>query len=268
LKKTKKEEAAQTVRFRLPWVPSYNTYYRSVAMGKSVRVLISEKGRKFREDALVAMRGVPALPDSARLALTLKLCAPDRRERDLSNHIKALEDAITHAGIWIDDEQVDKIVVERGSTGRPGHADVEIRVLKEGEDLREQNATPALLSFFLPWPPTTNTYYRSVVFGKRVRVLMSKRGRRFREDALAAMRGIQALPDVARIELTVTLCAPDRRKRDISNHIKALEDAITHAALWLDDSQIDRLVLTRGATGKPGHAHTEIRIIPQQGALK
>lgn len=41
---------------------------------------------------------------------------------------------------------------------------------------------------------------------------------------------------------------PDRRRRDLDNILKALFDALTHAGLWLDDSQIDFISISRGRT--------------------
>lgn len=49
----------------------------------------------------------------------------------------------------------------------------------------------------------------------------------------------------SRLEVEVDIYPPDKRKRDLSNVIKVVEDACTKAGLWQDDSQIDRLVLQR-----------------------
>jgi crossover junction endodeoxyribonuclease RusA len=42
-----------------------------------------------------------------------------------------------------------------------------------------------------------------------------------------------------RLEMRVTFYFADRRRADVSNRLKALEDALTHAGAYLDDSQID-----------------------------
>jgi crossover junction endodeoxyribonuclease RusA len=39
---------------------------------------------------------------------------PDARRRDIDNYNKALFDALTHAGIWEDDSQVKRMLVEWG----------------------------------------------------------------------------------------------------------------------------------------------------------
>lgn len=52
---------------------------------------------------------------------------PDRRRRDIDNLLKACFDSITHAGIWQDDSQVDRIEIERGDIISGGALMIEIR---------------------------------------------------------------------------------------------------------------------------------------------
>lgn len=42
------------------------------------------------------------------------------------------------------------------------------------------------------------------------------------------------------IAMTMELYPPDRRRRDVDNYSKTVLDALTHARLWRDDSQIKR----------------------------
>jgi crossover junction endodeoxyribonuclease RusA len=44
----------------------------------------------------------------------------------------------------------------------------------------------------------------------------------------------------------VELRPPTRAKRDLDNYLKALFDSLTHAEVWVDDSQIDELTVRRG----------------------
>ena len=44
------------------------------------------------------------------------------------------------------------------------------------------------------------------------------------------------------VVLEMTLFPPDRRKRDIDNTFKSLLDALTHAKVWNDDSQVKKIV--------------------------
>jgi crossover junction endodeoxyribonuclease RusA len=39
----------------------------------------------------------------------MQLIPPNLRKYDIDNRCKALNDALTHAGIWNDDEQIDRL---------------------------------------------------------------------------------------------------------------------------------------------------------------
>lgn len=108
--------------------------------------------------------------------------------------------------------------------------------------------------FTLPWPPSTNRIWRNVVSRGKPQTLLSVEGRKFR--ALAAQHCLVARVAGKRLtgRLAVELVAmpPDRRARDLDNVLKATLDALTHAGVWVDDSQIDRLVVTRGEVMKEG----------------
>lgn len=99
----------------------------------------------------------------------------------------------------------------------------------------------------LPWPPTLNTYWRSVVMGKGVRVLVSDKGRRYRTEVSKACM-IQKAPRriAGRLAVRIYAEAPDVRARDLDNLPKGLLDSLTNANLWEDDSQIDDLRIVRG----------------------
>ncbi len=114
-----------------------------------------------------------------------------------------------------------------------------------------------MITLTLPWPPSTNTVWRNV----SGRVLLSRKGRQFRRDVGDSVgRQYMGLPLEGRLAVTVTLLPPDRRKRDIDNHGgKALLDALTHAQVWLDDEQIDRLTIVRGDNAKGGGCRVEIK---------
>lgn len=125
------------VTFRLPFGPSVNRYWRHAILptgGRmSVRVLISKEGRKYRDDVvrLIRERYGVLTPLRCRLSVTIRLCPPDRMARDIDNYQKATLDALTHAGVWVDDRQIDRLVIERGPVVPGGHADVTIRALPD-----------------------------------------------------------------------------------------------------------------------------------------
>lgn len=98
------------------------------------RVLISAKGREYR-GAIAAADGPRVTRfGQARVAVEVTLCPPDRRRRDLDNHMKGLLDGLTFAGVWADDEQVDSLTILRGPVVPGGSAIVTIHALPAGHD--------------------------------------------------------------------------------------------------------------------------------------
>jgi crossover junction endodeoxyribonuclease RusA len=55
----------------------------------------------------------------------------------------------------------------------------------------------------------------------------------------------------------------DRRKQDLSNRIKVLEDALVQAGLMDDDSQINEIVVKRGEIIKGGLCLVKIVALEQ-----
>lgn len=116
----------------------------------------------------------------------------------------------------------------------------------------------------LPFPPSINTYWRHIAKGKLAgRVLLSEKGREYRTEATGAMLSqLGRMPKLAgRLAVTLAVNPPDRRRRDLDNMPKALLDALTHAQVILDDSQIDDLHIVRGAPTPGGCVVVSIRVI-------
>lgn len=77
-----------------------------------------------------------------------------------------------------------------------------------------------------------------------MRVLLSKEGRQYRQRAIDASRGCPGF-GLASLRVSITAYPPDRRRRDLDNVLKAALDAMTHACLWVDDSQIADLRISK-----------------------
>ena len=107
----------------------------------------------------------------------------------------------------------------------------------------------------LPFPPTVNTYWRSV----GGRVLISEKGREYRQ-AVAELAAEQRWPKYGDSRLSVSIEAwmPDKRRRDLDNLLKSLLDSLTHAGVWDDDSQIDGIAIWR-APAIGGMVKVEVR---------
>ena len=106
----------------------------------------------------------------------------------------------------------------------------------------------------LPYPPSVNHYWRRV--GSRT--LISREGRRYHTDVCAALAAGRAAPLTGRLAVCVTIFPPDRRRRDLDNAMKALLDALAHAGVYEDDSQIDDLRVIRGEVEPGGRAIVEL----------
>ena len=104
----------------------------------------------------------------------------------------------------------------------------------------------------LPWPPSVNTYWRSVPIktrrGRTNRVMISRRGREYRKAVAKIVQEARLTRQLrgelaGNLDVALWLAPPDKRGRDIDNYQKALFDALTHAGVWADDSQIKRLAV-------------------------
>ncbi|WP_194205795.1 RusA family crossover junction endodeoxyribonuclease [Superficieibacter sp. 1612_C1] len=114
----------------LPFPPSVNTYWRAPNKGPlKGRHLISAKGREYQSAACAAiikqLRRLPK-PTTADVAVEIIFYPPDARRRDLDNYNKALFDALTHAGVWKDDSQVKRMLVEWGPVVPKGKVEITI----------------------------------------------------------------------------------------------------------------------------------------------
>lgn len=92
----------------------------------------------------------------------------------------------------------------------------------------------------LPWPPSVNTYWRTF----RGRMLISAHGRDYRARAVAAAIAAERFGH-AQVAVRIEAWVPDNRRRDVDNLLKAPLDALAHAGVYEDDSQIVELSIRR-----------------------
>ncbi len=99
----------------------------------------------------------------------------------------------------------------------------------------------------LPFPPSVNKMYRY----SRSHVSLTKRAKQFRSDVcllvLDKCNRIDApLPIVGEVEVEIIAKFPIDRSGDIDNLLKATLDALQAAKVFCNDSQVGRLLITRG----------------------
>ena len=111
----------------------------------------------------------------------------------------------------------------------------------------------------MPWPPSVNAWKNPF----RNRMILSKRGREYRVDALVALKelGIDKELVSSRLSVSLVLNPPTLRKYDIDNFCKSLFDALTVGEFWLDDEQVDRLIVTKGVKTKGGNIQIKVEVI-------
>lgn len=116
-----------------------------------------------------------------------------------------------------------------------------------------------IYEFEMPWPPSVNGYWRAF----RNRQIISKRGREYRKDSLLLLDslGLSNENIESRLSVSVTLNPPTLRKYDVDNFTKAAFDALSVANFWLDDEQVDRLVVTKGEKTKGGNIKIKVTVL-------
>ena len=111
-----------------------------------------------------------------------------------------------------------------------------------------------MIKLKLPYPPSVNHYWGQVGSKK----FLGKKGKEFREAVfLCSLNARQGVLN-GRLEVKVYLYPPDKRKRDIDNVLKSLLDAMEHASIYENDSQIDKLCITRMEVAAGGYCEVTI----------
>lgn len=72
------------------------------------------------------------------------------------------------------------------------------------------------------------------------RRILSKKGRDYHKSVVESCKQQigKAAAMIGRVRVIMLMFPPDKRRRDISNHVKAVEDGLTQAGIWKDDAQI------------------------------
>ncbi|WP_166506515.1 RusA family crossover junction endodeoxyribonuclease [Sodalis glossinidius] len=111
----------------LPFPPSVNHYWYH-AKG---RHFIKEKGIQYRRSVMAEIMLLRlAVRFSGQIRVRVVANPPDRRKRDLDNLLKAPLDALQHAGVYEDDNQIIDLHIIRGEKVQGGKLDITLTLLE------------------------------------------------------------------------------------------------------------------------------------------
>lgn len=111
--------------------------YRAVPRGKKASIVLSEEARDYQSRAAAALpTGRVAPPLTGRLLVWMTLHPPlnmGKRKWDIANREKLMIDCLTHQRVWLDDSQIDGMVILRGEPVGAGRVDIVIHRFDQGE---------------------------------------------------------------------------------------------------------------------------------------
>lgn len=93
----------------------------------------------------------------------------------------------------------------------------------------------------LPWPPSTNQYWRR----SGCRMHISPQARKYIDLVCALSFSIKKTTLKNRVSLNIQAFPPDKRIRDLDNLLKVFIDALVKANFLLNDGQIDCIHIER-----------------------
>jgi crossover junction endodeoxyribonuclease RusA len=103
-----------------------------------------------------------------------------------------------------------------------------------------------------------NTYWRQ---DRRYgRTYISHQGMEFRKNVIALVRLLRVRPLAGPLRVLLVAHPPDHRRRDIDNIQKPTLDALQHAGVYGDDSQIVDLRSIKGSVIRGGRLLADISI--------
>jgi crossover junction endodeoxyribonuclease RusA len=116
----------------LPYPPTVNHYYGQTKSGSR---FIKPKGKAFRDEVIVRFIQQRNLARTmiGKLSVTIEAYPPDNRKRDLDNINKALLDALEHARVYENDNQIIELISRKHPAVANGKVIVTIKEQFNGD---------------------------------------------------------------------------------------------------------------------------------------
>lgn len=111
----------------LPYPPSGNHMWKHTRAG--THYLTDTAKRYYADVAEVFLLSHQKGVLTGKLHVEIDVYPPDRRRRDLDNLCKTLFDGCTKAGVWEDDSQIHKLVVEKMDVVKDGRVSVRVTTI-------------------------------------------------------------------------------------------------------------------------------------------
>jgi crossover junction endodeoxyribonuclease RusA len=114
--------------FTMPWPPSVNAWKSPFRN----RMILTKRGREYREEALNHLKELGFINENidCNVSVSLVLNPPTLRRYDIDNFCKSLFDAMTIAKFWIDDEQINRLSIQKGVKTKGGNIEVKINLIQ------------------------------------------------------------------------------------------------------------------------------------------
>lgn len=118
----------------LPYPPSVNHYKRfGTKINKKTKkpytsLFLTKKGKDYQLAVKRRVRKVRGQALTGPLAIEITTHPPDNLRRDIDNVLKCLLDAMQHAGVYEDDNQIARLLIERGRKVRAEGGSVDVRI--------------------------------------------------------------------------------------------------------------------------------------------